>query len=350
MTHLDDFNRKTFAKKVWIAGAILSLIVILILLFKTLLSVLLLILAGALIAIYFHGFAGIFEKWFSMPPKWSLVLSVLFNLALLVAFFWFVGARLENQVAKLSQTLPQTIQHAQEKLSQSSVGREVISYLRSTGDSQKSRAIVSRFFSSSFGVISDLYIVILLAMFFTITPGLYKRGIVQLLPPAGKEKGSQLLDQIKDVLKKWLVGQIIGFFFIAILTALGLFIMDMPLILTLALLAGLLNFIPNFGPIIALIPAVLLALLQGPMTAVIIAVIYTAIQIIQSAVTQPLIQKKMVNIPPALMIIGQVGLGLMAGLWGVLLAVPLVVILMTIVDELYIKRQNRMVQEPQMSD
>ena len=101
------------------------------------------------------------------------------------------------------------------------------------------------------------------------------------------------------------------------------------------------NFIPNFGPVIALIPAFLLALMQGTTTALIVVGLYLGIQIIQSAVTQPLIQQKMVNIPPALVIFGQVAMGLLAGFWGVLLATPLIAILMTIISNLYIDRQSK---------
>ncbi len=179
-----------------------------------------------------------------------------------------------------------------------------------------------------------------MGLFFTAGPSVYKRGIIHLLPPKAKDKGKELLDKLNTVLKKWLKGQIIGILFIAILTAIALIIIGMPLVLTLALIAGLLNFIPNFGPIIALIPAVLIGLLQGTNTAIIIVCTYTFIQIIQSAIEQPLIQKKMVNIPPALIIISQVAMGALGGFWGVILATPITAVLMTIVNDLYVKQQD----------
>jgi len=104
---------------------------------------------------------------------------------------------------------------------------------------------------------------------------------------------------------------------------------------------GFLNAIPNFGPLIALIPAVLIALMQSPEMALIIVCVYTFIQIIQSAIVQPIIQYKMINIPPALTIVAQLGMGLFAGLWGVLLAVPVLVISMVVVEELYLKRRAK---------
>ena len=329
----------TFSKKVWIAGGIFSLIVILLLLIKTIFSVLLLSLAGILVAVYFHGCSGILYRNFHWNQKLCLILSVFVNILILVAFFWFVGARLHQQVSELSDSLPETIHKAKNYLDNSKIGSELLNYLNKSGNSEKTKIIVRDFFSSSFGILSDLYIVILLALFFTTSPSLYKKGIVHLMPPKAKDKADDLLDKLKTVLEKWLKGQIIGFFFIAVFTGIGLWIIGMPLILTLALIAGILNFIPNFGPIIALVPAGLLALMQGPDIAIIVVCMYTFIQIIQSAVTQPLIQKMMVNIPPALTIISQVAFGLIAGLWGVLLATPIVAILMTVVNELYVKKQ-----------
>ncbi len=333
-------DKLTYSKKVWIAGGILALLVVLLLLFKTLFSVLLLTLAGALFAIYFHGCASFFKKYLNVPSGWSLALSIVINIILLVAFFWFVGARLQQQVSALTDTLPQTIDNGKAYLQKTTVGSKVLDYLNSSGDSQKTMSIAKSFFSSSFGILSDVYIILLLGMFFIASPFTYKKGIVHLLPPKAKDKGAGVLDEIHNVLKNWIKGQLFGFLFIAVLTGLGLWSLGMPLILTLALIAGLLNFIPNFGPIIALIPAGLIGLMQGTTTAILVLCLYTFIQIVQSAVTQPLIQKKMVSIPPALIIFGQVAMGLLGGFWGVLLATPVIAIIMTVVNKLYVDEQS----------
>jgi len=328
-----------FSKKVWITGWIAAFIIIVFLLLKTWLSVFLLILAGVLAAIYFHGCASLLKKYLHWPSKLSVVISVAVNILLLVAFFWFVGARLQDQVAQLSDTLPETIQNAKDQMNQSVLGSKLVNFLERSGSAKKTNEVIKQFFSSSFGVLSDLYIILLLSLFFTASPSQYKKGIISLLPAKTKEKGKDLIEDLRVVLRKWIEGQIIGFLFIAILTGIGLLILGMPLVLTLALIAGLLNMIPNFGPLIALVPAVLIALMQSPAMAIIIICMYTFIQIIQTAVTQPVIQKKMVNIPPALTVFGQVALGMLAGFWGVLLAVPIVVIFMTIINKLYVEKQ-----------
>ena len=334
----DPIDWDVYIKKNWIKWGILAFIVVFLLLFNAIVNILLLLLASALLAIYFHGFAGLLQRYLHLPAKISLIVSVIFNLLLLVGFFWFAGARLEAQITQLSDVLPSTVKNAKAQLDQSIIGRKALDYINSSGSAEKSSALIKRFFSSSFGILSDLYLIILMTMFFVATPQLYKRGIVHLLPEKAKDKGDELLNQLGDVLRKWLKGQIIGFFFIALFTGAGLWALGLPLVFTLALIAGFLNFVPNFGPIIAVVPAMLLGLMQGPTTALLVFGVYTLVQIIQSAVTQPIIQKKMISMPPILTVVAQVAMGTLTGFWGVLLATPIVALGMVLTRELYIKK------------
>lgn len=335
------FDIKKFRKKLWMTAGIFSLTIVLLCLFKVLFSIILLLLAGILIPIYFHAFATALTKWIHVPKKIAVFTSVLLNLIFLALFFWFVGARLESQISELSDSLPNTIEHAKKSLQQNPVGEKILNYLNTSADSDKTLTAAKNFFYSSFGIISDLYIILLLALFFTANPTIYIKGFILLIPPKAKDETNDVLNEIHTVLKNWIKGQLFGFLFIAVLTGLGLWIIGIPLILSLALVAGLMNFIPNFGPLIALVPAFLLALMQDMTTALIVVGLYTGIQVIQSAVTQPLIQKKMVNIPPALIVFGQVALGILAGFWGVLLAAPVLGILVTITDKVYVTRINQ---------
>jgi predicted PurR-regulated permease PerM len=269
----------------------------------------------------------------------AILLSVIIKLLLLSATIWFVGARIQAQTSELAQALSVTIEQVKEQIGNTLIGSWLLQQFNSSGDSTKTLSIIKRFFSSRFGILSDLYIVALIAIFFIVSPLVYINGIVKLLPAKGKVKGADIINKIGIILKKWLKAQIFGMFFIGVLTAVGLIIIGVPMVLPLSITAGLLNVIPNFGPLIALIPGVLIGLLQGTTTAIIIACMYTFIQIIQTAVSQPLLQKKMINISPALVIISQVAFGLLAGFWGVLLATPLVAILIILVQELYINEQ-----------
>ncbi len=330
----------SFIQKVWITGGIVSLIVIILLLIKATFSVLLLVLAGALIAIYFTGLSGlIFRK-----TKWKrgicLTISVLGTVLLVAALFWLIGAKLETQLSELTDTLPKTIERAKEQLEKSDLGKSVVKRISSPESAQKLKASLGSFFKSTFGVLGDIYVVVFIAIFFTAAPGVYKRGIVDLIPQKGKQKAAEILDKLGENLKKWLKGKFFAMFVVFVLTAAGLAIIGIPLWLVLAIIAGLFNFIPNFGPLIGMVPAVLVALMIGPSAAAIVGALYILIQVVESNFITPLVQQKLVSIPPALIIIAQLLISPLTGGWGLVLATPLMLIVMILVKELYIKNQK----------
>jgi predicted PurR-regulated permease PerM len=125
--------------------------------------------------------------------------------------------------------------------------------------------------------------------------------------------------------------------FIGLLTWLGLYILGVPLSLTLGLLAGLLSFIPNFGPIISALPAILLAFIESPMKAVYVLILFVIVQIIESNIVTPLIERETVELPPALTIIFQLVLAVLIGGLGLVLATPLLAVIMVLIQMVYIE-------------
>ncbi len=126
---------------------------------------------------------------------------------------------------------------------------------------------------------------------------------------------------------------------VMILTGISLSIL--PMWLALAIIAGILNFIPNFGPLIAMIPAVLVALMQSSATAAIVAGMYIVIQVVESNFITPMVQQKLISIPPALIIMAQLLISPLTGGWGLVLATPLMVIIMILVQELYVNERDK---------
>ena len=330
----------SFPQKVWIVGGILAFIVIMILLLKATFNVLLLVLAGILIAVFFRGLSGLIQRKTKWKEGVCLAISVVGTLILLVLLIWLIGAKVQAQATQLSETLPSTIENAKNQLNQSAIGKKIVERISSPGTQKKASAMAQTFFKSTFGVLGDLYVVLFLGIFFTVSPGLYKKGMVQLVPSGGKKKADDVLTKTADTLKKWLKGQLFAMFVVFVLTGIGLFIIGVPVWLVLALIAGLLNFIPNFGPIIAMIPAVLVAFMQGPATAAWVAGLYILVQVAESNFITPMVQNKLINIPPALIILAQLFVAPLTGGWGLVLATPMMVILIVMVKELYIKKQE----------
>lgn len=330
----------SYQKKVWIKGGIYALIVVLILLFKATFSVFLLILAGALIAIFFLGLSGLIRRKTKWKQGLCLTIGVIGTLLLVIGLFWLMGAKIQAQVAQLSDTLPATIENAKSRLSQNPIGKKLVEKASSPETIKKAKALASTFFKTTFGVFGDIYVVLFLGIFFTVSPEVYKKGIVQLIPKEGQKKGEDIVNKLGGNLKKWMKGKFFAMFVVFILTSIGLLILGSPLWLVLALIAGLLNFIPNFGPLIAMIPAVLVALMQGPSTAAIVAGMYILIQVVESNFITPMVQQKLISIPPALIISAQLLISPLTGGWGLVLATPIMLIMMILVQELYIKERD----------
>ena len=329
----------SFPQKVWITGGIFALIIILILLLKATFSVFLLILAGILIAVFFRGLSGLIER----KTKWNgavcLTISILGILVISVLLFWLLGAKLQSQITQLSDTLPTTVENAKAQLNKSFLGQKIVKKISSPQTQKKAQSLIQTFFKSTFGILGDLYVVLFLGIFFTVSPGQYKKGLVQLIPKRGQAKADDVLVKTGDSLKKWLKGKIFAMLVVFVLTSIGLVIMGVPMWLALALIAGILNFIPNFGPLIAMIPAVLVGFMQSPSTAAFIAGLYILVQVAESNFITPMVQQKLISIPPALIIIAQLLISPLTGGWGLVLATPLMVIVMVLVQELYMKRQ-----------
>ena len=146
-----------------------------------------------------------------------------------------------------------------------------------------------------------------------------------------------VLDAVGDTLRRWLVGRALLMVINGVCTAAGLWLLGIPLALTLGTIAGLLNFVPNIGPIIAGVPAVLIAWTHGPMPAFYVLLLYVALQSLDGYVLTPLIQQRTVSLAPALTIAVQVLFGVLAGTMGLLLATPVTAATLVLVRKLYLE-------------
>lgn len=329
----------SYIQKVWQTVAIVALLVVVILIARVAFNVLLMILAGALIAVYFHGFGDLIERKTKLNRRLSMIISVGGSFVFLGTLLWFMGSKMQDQISVLSDSLPNTITAAKVKMDETHTGRKILTYL-SGDNSEKLFSTAQQFFSTSFGVMGNLYVIILLAIFFTANPSIYKNGIIMLIPPKNKPLARVAIDRISTALKGWLKGTMLSMVLITFMIATGLTIMGIPGAMVLAMFTGMLKLIPNFGSMAAMIPGVLLALTVSTNTAIIVALIYVISQTIVSNIVTPLIQKRMINLPPALTIISQVIMGTLSGALGIILAVPLLAIIIILVDELYVKKME----------
>lgn len=132
----------------------------------------------------------------------------------------------------------------------------------------------------------------------------------------------------------------LSMFVVGVLTTLGLWFLSIPMALTLGLFAAILTFIPNIGPIISAIPAILVAFTQDPISGIYVIALYIAIQTIESYIITPLIQGKIISLPPVLVIFSQLIMGLLTGFLGLSLATPLLAALSVVIKKVYINSND----------
>ncbi len=198
--------------------------------------------------------------------------------------------------------------------------------------------------SGTIGIIGNIVIVFGVGLFFAISPRTYSAGAVLLFPVKQRPRIQHIAAEIGTQLQWWFVGQLGSMLSVGLLVFIGLKILGVPMAITLAILAGLLNFIPNFGPILAAIPAVLVAFApQGgesnlnPALAGWVIAIYLIVQLLEGWVITPFFQKKAIDLPPALIIIAQVICAILLGPIGLLLATPILASVLVVVRMLYVE-------------
>ncbi|GAB3165479.1 AI-2E family transporter [Telluribacter humicola] len=304
-------------------------------------NVLLLILAGTLFAVYFRGTSNLLTRHTKLSDGLSLGIVIVGTLLLLGGLVWLLAPQISQQISQLSQHLPNSYEKVRTQLKGTSWGEPLLNNLPQNinlSDINKSWIQKSMgVFSATFGVLADMYIILFIGAFFTAQPGLYKEGIVLLFPLSKRPRAAEVLNTLGSTLYKWLLGKLFSMLIVGVFTIVGLYLIGIPMALALGIIAGLLSFIPNFGPILALIPAVLIALTQGTSQALYVVLLYVGIQFVESNLITPLVQHKMVEIPPAMVIISQVFIAAFAGLLGLILATPIAVIIMVLVKMVYIQ-------------
>lgn len=327
----DNFNSRILRA----VGIVMAAILLVLLLLKGF-QIILLILGGILVAAFFLGIADFIHSRTPLNKNIALLISVLLVVGISVGISFALAPRISEQTSSLQEQLPKATEHTMQQIKDTRIGSFLIEQIKGL-DMNPKGGQVANFFGSLFGVLSTTYIIIFLGIFFMVAPKKYLEGIILLFPKRKRKRTKEILLVMGKTLKSWLLGKLLSMLIVGILTGIGLTILGVPLALTLAIFAAIISFIPNFGPLMALVPAFLLAYTVDPMTALYVVILYIAIQALESNVLTPMIQKKMISFPMAMVLIAQVVLGLFTGILGVILAVPLVAILMVFVKMAYIE-------------
>jgi predicted PurR-regulated permease PerM len=336
---MDQAERKDTAQHALVYVGIGVTVVVLLVLLWYAIDVFLLLFMGIFIAVLLRAPAD----WLAGRTGWSegvtLSLVIFLLVALLSVGGFFFGRTVVNQSWQLTQQLPKVVEKVRERLRRTDYGKQ-LAEATETPPPEASAQVVGkglRLVGSTFAAVGSLVVVLFIGIFLAWQPSAYRRGFVRLFPERRRKRVREVLNAIGYVLQRWLVGQVVLMTIVGVLTWIGLHFLDVPFALPLALFAAFAEFVPYVGPIVAGIPAVLVALAEGPGLAIWVAGLYIAIQSVESYLLTPLIQQRAVYLPPALLLFSQVILGVTAGPLGVIVATPLAAAGLVAVNKLYVE-------------
>ena len=302
------------------------------------LRILFLMLFGAVvIASIFRAVADTICRFTRLPTSVATGLAILLVLGSVVGLVTLFGAQVGQQVATLRESLPAAWRALEQRIGDIGLSDQLdrlVASITTPGGSNLSG--FGRTLLSIGSGIADLVVVIFAGIYLATQPNFYRIGAIKLVPPARRKVAAEAMLESERALRLWLKGQAIAMVVVGLLTGLGLWLLGMPSAFTLGLLAGLLEFIPFAGPIIAAVPALLLALAVSPELALWVALLYLAIQQFEGNLLTPMVQQYAVDLPGAVLLFSLIGFGMLFGTLGVILAAPLAVVTMVLVKRLYV--------------
>lgn len=301
-------------------------------------SLLLLIFGAVLVSVIFRAIADPIRRVTKAPDGLAVAIAVLLVLATLGIASWMFGSEVIAQVRTLVDSLPAAWRSLEQRIDDMGIGerlRDIVNDAAPSGSGVLSS--LSRFAMSFGGGVADTLIVLVGGIYLAAQPRLYRRGALKLIPPHRRELAGEAIADSGRALRLWLKGQLISMIVIGLLVGVGLWLIGVPSALALGLLAGILEFIPLVGPIIAALPALLIALAVGPQTALWVLGLYVVVQQIEGNVLQPVVQQYAVDLPAVILLFSLLGFGMLFGALGIILAAPLTVVVYVLIKRLYVR-------------
>lgn len=310
-------------------------------------NVLFVLFFGALVGLFLSVFTDRLER-LGVPRIPALLVVVLGILVILVGSGVLLWPTLRDQLSTVGRDVPQAIGQVGDWLESQYAG---MAGELGTDGGEAEEQVRERLFqqvgtamggalpilNSALGALAGGLVVLAVGIYTAAYPGLYRNGFERLIPPSHRPRFRTALDRTGKTLRKWMVGTLINMILVGLLTTAGLWILGIPAAIALGVIAGVLEFVPIFGPIMASLPAIAVALTVSPTTALWVAGLYVVIQQIEGNVITPLVMRGTVHLPPALTVLFQTFMAVVFGFLGLLLAVPILAVVLVAVETLYVQ-------------
>jgi predicted PurR-regulated permease PerM len=312
-----------------------------------------LIFAGMLLGVALNAMSDLLGRVVRLPQALRLAIVCLVLAGMLSGVVFLGGTKIAQQATVLSDTIKSQLVNVKAFLESHGVDTsffDLASFSASPPGAQETPApatstphglpsasaiassggaILGQTFKVLLGTVSavgNFFIVLFLGLAFAVQPGVYRDGLLFMAPAKHRARASLIIDRIGYTLERWLIAQIITMAAVFLVTWIGLAVIGIPSSFILGIQAGLLAFIPTIGAILGGLIVVLASLASGWVAALSACVLFLGVHALESYVLTPIIQRQALDIPPATLFAVQILLGVVFGIWGLALALPLMAI------------------------
>ena len=307
--------------------------------------VFLLAFGATLVAVALRALADPIRKRTPLSASASLGVAVVGVVVVLGALGWFVGAQVARQLDQLEAALPTAWAAAQRQIGAYQAGQWLLARLHAAGggpvgDLGPLAGWIGHATGAGAQAVGEFVVVLVAGVYFAAQPSLYRDGLLKLVTPGARGRLGDAVGACAIALRRWLLGVGAAMLAMGVLTALGTALLGLPAPVALGLLSGVAEFVPIVGAAVSAIPGLLLAATQGPQLVLWTLAFYIAVHQFEGHVLIPLIQRRVVAVPPALTLFSVVGFGVLFGPRGVVFATPLAVVVLVLVQQLYLREDH----------
>ena len=322
-------------------------------------ATLFLIFAGVLLGVALNAVTNMLGRVVKLPHSLRLTIVCLVLAGLLSGVVFLGGATIAQQATVLSSTIKSQLVNVKAFLDRNGIdtsyfdlGGNPVAPAAASNSAEPGAApahnlpgagalassggaIVSQTFKLLLGTVSavgNFFIVLFLGLTFAAQPSVYRKGLLFMAPARHRARATIIVDRIGETLERWLIAQILTMFAVFLVTWIGLAAIGIQSSFILGIQAGLLTFIPTVGALVGGLIVVLASLASGWVAAASAFVLFLGIHALESYILTPMLQRQALEIPPATLFAFQILLGVVFGIWGIALALPLIAIAKVMID------------------
>ncbi|PZA10191.1 AI-2E family transporter [Rhodopseudomonas palustris] len=296
-----------------------------------------LVFAAVLLSVLMSGSARLIRSRAPIGHGTSIALVVAALIVALGSFAWLFGAQLVGQLGEVFQRAPGALDAFGSRFGFDNAASRV----RDELSSNPSGGLLTRAASIGYSFVGgmlDILLVLVAAVYLAADPKVYRTGLVLLFPSAQHARVLNAMSVTATALRLWFLGQLVSMVLVGIASGVAFWLIGLPSPIGLGLIAGLTNFVPMIGPVVGALPALLLSFAQGGSAVIWTGLAILIIQQLEGNLITPLVQRRAVQVPPALILFAIAGFGLLFGWPGIILAVPLAVTCMVLVQKLWVRQ------------